>query len=325
MTDSSAILTGVVLCVIGIGGSALCSGLETGFYTLNRIRLRLRIGEGDKWAALAGRELAEPDRALTTLLIWNSVFDYLGSLGLTAILLAVGFAEGWVIVLQVLVLTPILLIFAESLPKELFRVRADNLTCRLSLLVWLLRWVSWPVLAIVLWFARIASRAAGAGPREIGERRRIASLLKEGVLHGAISPLQASLIDDAMELAQTPIGDLGVSIARTACVQDDADGPQLATAARKAGTDPVVILHQDGRVRALVDPLDIGLGRTEQTQPLRLDAGLGTRDALAEMAGQGVRAAVLTRNGRDVGVITTKRAVRPMLRSIRAEIEGVGE
>ncbi len=325
MTDSQTILTGVVLCIVGIGGSALCSGLEIGFYALNRIRLRLRVAQGDRQAIRTGRELEQPDRLLTTLLIWNNIFQYIGSLGLTTILLAVGFAEGWVIVLQALVLTPMLLIFAESLPKELFRVRADDLPYRLMLPVQMLRRIAWPVLVIVLWFARLVARAAGAGPREVGERRRIASLLKEGVLHGAISPLQASLIDDAMDLARTPVGDLGVPMARTACVQDDADEPKLVAAARKAGTDPVVILHKDGRVRALMDPLDIGLGRTDQTQPLRLDTGLGARDALAEMTGQGVRAAVLTRNGRDVGVITTRRAVRPMLRSIHAQIEGVVE
>jgi magnesium and cobalt exporter, CNNM family len=320
MTDSQAVLTGAVLCVVGIGGSALCSGLETGYYALNRIRLKLRVGKGDKRALRTERELAEPDRLLTTLLIWNNIFNYLGSLGLTAILLAAGFAEGWVIVLQALVLTPMLLIFAESLPKELFRVRADDLPYRLASLVRLLRLSSLPVLAVVLWFARRVARAVGAGPREVGERRRIASLLKEGVLHGAISPLQVSLIDDAMELAQTPVGDLGVPTGRLACVSEDASREQFLAAARKAGVDPVVILTGGGAVASLLEPLDIGLGRVDRTEPVRIEAGLGARDALAEMASRGVRAAVLTRNGRDIGVVTTRRTVRPLLRSIRTDI-----
>jgi len=325
MTDSGAIFTGVALCVVGIGGSALCSGLETGFYALSRIRLKLRVAAGNRRAVRAEQELTEPDRLLTALLIWANIFNYLGSLGLTTILLSFGLAEGWVIVLQALVLTPMLLIFAESLPKELFRVRADDLPYRLSLLVRLLRWIAAPVLVGVLWFARLVARAAGAAPREVGERRRIASMLKEGVLHGAISPLQASLIDEAMDLAHTPVGQLGVPIARLACVPDSAGEGQLEAAARQAGKDPVVILQRDGRVAALLDPLDIGLGNLDRPEPLRLEAGIGTRDALAEMADLGLRSAVLTRNGRDVGVITTRRAVGPLLRSIHTEVAQVGE
>lgn len=311
-------LIGGGLCIVGVGGSALCSGLETGFYTVNRIRLRLRIGRGDERARAVQDELRQPDRLLTTLLIWNNAFNYLGSLGLTTILLGLGLAEGWVIALQAVVLTPLLLVFGESLPKELFRMRADDLPFRLVRLVRLMRLLSLPLLLLVLHFARLVARTVGADARTVGDRRyRIASLLKEGVLHGAISPIQASLIDDAMELARTPVGSLGVPFARVAVVAGDANASQMMAAARRAGNEPVVVMQSRGRVAALVDPLEIGLGSVSRDAPLRIDAEVGARDALATLAERGLRAAVLTRGGRDVGIVTTRRIVRPLLRSIR--------
>jgi CBS domain containing-hemolysin-like protein len=227
-----------------------------------------------------------------------------------------------VIGLQVVVLTPVLLVLGESLPKELFRVRADDLPYRLVRLVLVLRVLSLPVLWLVLGFARAVGRLAGAEARTVGDRRyRIASLLKEGAMHGAISPIQASLIDDAMTLARTPVGDLAVPMARLATVPVANRDEQLRAAARRAGTEPVVVVRSRGRVAALVDPLDIGLARVEMSEPFRVDASLGARDALAEMAEHGLRAAVVTRGGRDVGVITTRRLVRPLLQSVRPGTE----
>ncbi len=318
MSDQSSMIVGIGLCVIGIGGSAICSGLETGFYSINRIRLRLRAGDGNRRAELIHAELQQHDRLLTTLLIWNNVFNYLGSLGLTAILFGFGFSEAWVIALQALVLTPMLLIFAESIPKELFRVRADDLPFRLIHIVVVLRWICLPVLWVVLGFARWVAQLVGAGTAPGGDRRnRIASLLKEGVSHGAISRLQASLIDDAMDLARTPVGDLGVPFARLACVVEGAPHEQVQRAARSTGHEPVVFLDRVGRVASLVDPLDIGLGELPMDEPLRLEASLGSREALAEMAARGVRSAVLVRSGRDVGIVTTRHIVGPLLRSTR--------
>jgi len=324
--SNQSFLVGIGLCAVGIGGSALCSGLETGFYTVNRIRLRLRIGKGDARAKAVQTELRQPDRLLTALLIWNNAFNYLGSLGLTTILLGLALAEGWVIALQALVLTPLLLVFGESLPKELFRMRADDLPFRLVWLVRVMRIVSFPLLWLVLRFAQLVARSVGADARTVGDRRhRIASLLKEGVLHGAISPIQASLIDDAMELARTPVGTLGVPFARLAVVAAESNEAQMMAAARRAGNEPVVVMHGRGRVAALVDPLEIAIGSPALTEPLRIDTDVGARDALATLAERGLRSAVLTRAGRDVGIITTRRIVRPLLRSIRPGADSATE
>lgn len=313
-----ALLMGAGLCALGLTGSAMCSGLETGFYSVNRIRLRVRMGKGDERAAAVHAELQQPDRLITALLIWNNIFNYLGSLGLTMILLGLGAAEGWVIVLQAAVLTPMLLVFGESLPKEIFRVRSDVLPYRLVWVVVLFRISALPVLWVVLKFARAVARLAGAEARTVSDRRyRIASLLKEGAMHGAISPIQASLIDDALELARTPVGNLSVPIASLATVAFEHSDEQMRAAARRAGTEPVVVLHARGRVAALVDPFDIGLGRVNTSEPFRIEATLGARDALAQLAERGLRAAVVTRAGRDVGIVNTRRLVRPLLRSIR--------
>ncbi|MEM7621819.1 MAG: CNNM domain-containing protein, partial [Planctomycetota bacterium] len=82
MSTDLAIWTGVAF--LGLLGSAMWSGLETGTYFLNRVRLRLRLEDPADGAARAvAEELEQPERTLTTILIGNNACNYIGTLGLT--------------------------------------------------------------------------------------------------------------------------------------------------------------------------------------------------------------------------------------------------
>ncbi len=118
----------LALLVVGLAGSAFCSGVETGIYSLSRIRLNLRASRGDDTLArLLKREVERPARVLANLLIANTFFANLGSIGISA-LLDRHFSEVGVVVMNVVILTPLLFVLSESVPKEVFRVEADRLT-----------------------------------------------------------------------------------------------------------------------------------------------------------------------------------------------------
>ena len=66
---TSAVIVGYgVLSLLGVVFSALFSGLETGLYTLNRVRLLVRAGRRDPSAMRLHEELEHPNRLLTTLM-----------------------------------------------------------------------------------------------------------------------------------------------------------------------------------------------------------------------------------------------------------------
>src|SRR5262245_43665051 len=125
MTADTLLWWGCIL--VGVAGSALCSGAETGLYTLNRVRLNIRVAAGGKERApaLLKSELDQPDRTIATLLIANTLFGSLVATGIGELLTRAGWSESAAIVLNVLILTPVLVIFCEILPKEIFRADAD--------------------------------------------------------------------------------------------------------------------------------------------------------------------------------------------------------
>ena len=106
--------------------SALCSGLEIAFVSSNKLYIELERKRGAIWARLVSVMLKRPGRVIGALLVGNNI-----ALVLYGILMAQllepwlrGFALGHVFVLvaQTSISTLIILIFAEFLPKVLFRI-----------------------------------------------------------------------------------------------------------------------------------------------------------------------------------------------------------
>src|SRR5262249_17825593 len=119
---------------VGLMGTALYAGLETGLYFINRVKLEVRAARGPRKAAarVLRAELEHPERLLATNLIRTTVFGGVAATGASELLHAWGYADTSVIAVNVAVLTPLLFVFAETAPKELFRLEADGLTYRFA-------------------------------------------------------------------------------------------------------------------------------------------------------------------------------------------------
>ncbi len=200
------------LAAAGLAGSAVCSGFETGSYTVDRLRLDAAAAAGDRAAKRLTHELSRPSHLLATILVSNNIANYAGSLGLAAVLAGAGLTDLGVIVVNALVLTPALLIFGEILPKEMFRGGTDRLTIALAPVAAAARLALTLTLVVpaLELFGRLVSRLTGAGMSEEyrSGRERVGALLHEGVRAGVLSESQSGLIDRAMELSETTVGEV---------------------------------------------------------------------------------------------------------------------
>lgn len=120
--------------------SAFFSAAETGLMTVNRYRLRHRARLKKRSAILILRLLKRPDRLLGTILIGNSVANILASA--LATLLAVHFFGDKAVVLSTLLLTLVILVFAEVAPKTLAALYPDKISTI----------AAWPVLILLKTF-----------------------------------------------------------------------------------------------------------------------------------------------------------------------------
>ena len=111
-------IVSIIACIIC---SAFFSGAETAIVSCNRIRIR-HLAQGlDRNAQVAEGLLAKPERVLATTLIGNNISIVLG------VVMAATYAgellrnyEGLGGVVATLVMTPVILIFSEAIPKAYF-------------------------------------------------------------------------------------------------------------------------------------------------------------------------------------------------------------
>jgi magnesium and cobalt exporter, CNNM family len=320
----------VALTLFGLAGSALFSGLETGVYCLSRVRLNLRAAGDppDRAARLLKADIDHPSRTLATLLIGNNIFNYVGVWGLAAALQLFVESEVVVIALIALLFTPILLVVAESLPKELFRVGADRLTYRYVRYLWAARllFTCSGVVPVVLLFDKVAAKLTGAQPTDAfgsDARSRIAALLKEGATLGALTDSQTSLIDRALTLREATVGEEMIPWRSVKCASASWNRKTLMDRVRAAQHARLPLIDKSGKVLGVLWNLDVYLRpevswTTLAAEPARLAPATPIRDALAALKESPAGVGIVEERGRPIGLITRKDLVEPLIGDVVA-------
>lgn len=328
MTTTEQILW-LALAGVGMASSSLWSGVETGCYTLNRVRLNVRASRGDRSAVALKRSLDRPEPLLATLLVGNNISNYMGALGATAFLGSIGYGTAEVVMINTLVLTPLVLIFCESLPKEVFRRASDTVTYRfaLGLSVFSRLFRSLGIVPLVVALGRTVGRLVGLGSSAelVDSRERVALLLKEGSASGAISDTQSTLIDRAAAFTRTTVGQEMIPWARVQTISLETPREQIVSAVIGSKHACLPLVDRAGRIRGTIRALDVllnhGLALSEHRHnPVFVREETRVVEALRVLQAASETLAIVERQGKPVGVVTVRDLVEPLVgRVIGAE------
>ena len=144
--DTTGVIQLIVIFVL-IGLSAFFSSAETAFTTVNRVRMKTPADEGNSRAAAALTVLGHYSKMLSTILIGNNIVNLSASSVATTFAIslwgnkAVGIATG--------VLTFVILMFGEIIPKTWAMQRAEFISLMFSPLIRMLMTVLTPVIFLV--------------------------------------------------------------------------------------------------------------------------------------------------------------------------------
>ena len=150
MDSGDAIQLGTIIILLAL--SAFFSSAETAYTTINRIRLRTLIEEGNTAAKRVERIIHNPGKMLSAILIGHNIVNLSASSLMTIFSTnvfgsrSVGAATG--------VLTLLVLIFGEISPKTMASVHAERIALLYSVPVSALIWLLTPVIFIVNFLSR---------------------------------------------------------------------------------------------------------------------------------------------------------------------------
>ena len=144
--------------------SAFFSSSETGMMALNRFRLKHLIKQKDKSAIRANKLLQRPDRLLGIILIGNNFVNILAA-ALTTILCLRLFGDSGVFIGSI-ILTMIVLIFAEVTPKTFAANYAEKVALPASIILKFLQKVLYPLVWIVNFFSNSILKLFGVEEKQ---------------------------------------------------------------------------------------------------------------------------------------------------------------
>lgn len=240
--------------------SALFSGLETGLYTTSRLRLYLDADAGVPEATRIRAMLRSMPRLLAVLLVANNVANYAASLSAQLFLrhADVGAPELW----GTLVVTPVLFLLAESVPKSAFIGAREALLYPVTPLLVVTHTVLAPIVTPIAWVAQwLARRIAARGQTAdlVGDE-----VYRSGTAEGLLTPFQERVAE-------------GILSMRSRSASDEARRPSEWPTAR-LGRPGVRIRPEHREHRVLV--LDPDRGTVEGWMPLAEVLALGREEVV---------------------------------------------
>jgi len=145
LLDSSDVAGAVILLIL-LNLSAFFSGSETALTAINKLRMRSLADEGIKGAKNALKLIEDPAKTLNALLIGNNIVKLTASALATA--MAINLGSSW-IGLVIGILTLLILLFGEIIPKTISTLKAEKVALRISGPVLLLTNLLSPIIFII--------------------------------------------------------------------------------------------------------------------------------------------------------------------------------
>ncbi len=329
----------ICLIAVALAGSMLFSGLETGGYLLNRIRLRSRARQGDRAARRLQYSLRDAHRFIFTVLIGNNIANYIISREVTRLYSGAGLhARGDLLfgvipwsaeAAATLTLMLPLFLFGELIPKNIFRHHADTLMYRCSALLRLVQWTLSPATAFLKALFNLLTGGRGRREEMDGFSLSLQGLREyftEDTRRAVLSAHQHGMIDNLVTMHRTSAQQVMKPAAGMVQVSEKASVRQVLDLMRTRNVDQVAVCRGSARSVTgfinLFDLMDPSLSPDDPVSPLlhktiRVTADMPLTRAFRLLRKRGEQTAVIVdRSARVVGLLHIRDIARYIVRDV---------
>jgi Mg2+/Co2+ transporter CorB len=200
----------LLILVLLVFLSAFFSGSEIGMMSINRYKLRHLVKKNNKQAIRVNQMLSRPDRLLSVVLIGNTLANIVSS----TIATLIGqhyYGEAGVAVATVL-LTLVVLVFAEMTPKTLAAIYPQQVAFASSLPLKILQWIFAPLVQAISLISNGILRLFGISINRMQKEALTGEELRS-VVHeaGGLLPVEhKSMLISLLDLEQATVEDIMV-------------------------------------------------------------------------------------------------------------------
>lgn len=200
----------IIILVIMVVVSAYFSASETGMMTLNRYRLRHQAKQGNRAARRVEKLLTHPDRLISLVLIGNNLVNILASALATIVGIRLYGDAG--VAIATGILTFVILLFAEVLPKTFAALNPERIAFPSSLLLIPLQKLMLPLVWVLNMLSRLIMRMCG-----IKSNVRLSDAISKDELRTIVNESQSQIsrrnqdmLISVLDLEKVSVGDIMV-------------------------------------------------------------------------------------------------------------------
>jgi len=252
----------LLAALLALAAAALLAGLETGLYATSRLRIVLDAAGGHPAARQLQKLLRELPVILTVLLVAMNLVNWALSTLAQWALARAGVEEATIV--GTLLVTGVVFVLGESVPKELFRRGQHEFLYAFVPLLVALRLVFGPLVAPVVALSEALAarlrRKSPATPPPAGDRE---ALVTAGAAEGLLSPFQQRVADGVLAMRTRRAADEARAVEGYPLARLGQAGVHLPPGSREhlvlvldesggrvAGWLPLAALLEEGRFRA---------------------------------------------------------------------------
>lgn len=211
--------------------SAFFSGSETALTAASRGKLRAKADKGDIGAKRALDVTEDTERLIGAVLLGNNLVNILAAALATALFTRLFGDSG--VALATLVMTFLVLVFAEVLPKTYAITNPESAAAKVSPIIQVVVTVFSPIVAAIRWFVRLVLRMFGvkvdADSQMLAVREEIAGAISLGHSEGIVEKEDRDRILGALDLGDRTVEEIMLHRSKIEMIDCD-DDPQSVLA-----------------------------------------------------------------------------------------------
>jgi len=264
-----------IFCIaVLIGLGAFFSGSETGVYRMSRFQLRLGIEQKRPSYSLLQTVLDDSQGVVFSILVGNNLVNYAATSMVTLLFVSEGFGQKAAFY-ATLVMTPVLFICSEVIPKNIYYYRSDVLMPRFAPLLYLFYKLFsytgfvWLLKTFSNLFSKIAGLSGDATEAlTVGRKAPIRRIIHESREERILSPLQNDIMNRLLKMPSISLAAVMTPAAKVEMLNVKSKRSQvLEVLARCPYTNYPVYEKKPSRVTGFVSIYEV-LNATEDFQDL---------------------------------------------------------
>lgn len=231
--DPSVVIQIVILIILLIL-SAFFSSAETALTTVNKIKMKSMADEGNKKAQIVLDITDDPSKLLGAILIGNNIVNLSASSITTT--LALSFGAGTIVAIATGILTILILIFGEIVPKTMANVKSEKMALLYARPIYYIMKICNPVNVIINCFAKIIFLILRIDPNDKGEaitEDELRILVDVGHEEGVLEEEEKEMIHNVFDLGDARAKDVMVPKIHMIAMPIDSSHEDLLNVFRK--------------------------------------------------------------------------------------------